>query len=106
MNRIDACFKRLREQQRKALVPYFTAGDHIRHHRADDARDGGGGCRHYRTGRAVFRSDGRRPVIQRASERALLHHVSLKRVFEFVRAFRATNSTTPVILMGYLNRWK
>ena len=104
MNRIDACFKHLREQKRKALVPYFTAGDphpdttvpmmHAMVAAGADMIELG----------VPFSdpmADG--PVIQRASERALLHHVNLKRVFEFVRAFRATNATTPVILMGYLN---
>jgi len=43
------------------------------------------------------------PVIQRASERALVHHTSLRDVMEMVRAFRIDDQETPVILMGYLN---
>jgi tryptophan synthase alpha chain len=43
------------------------------------------------------------PVIQRASERALAHHVSLHGVFDMVREFRRRDSATPVVLMGYLN---
>jgi tryptophan synthase alpha chain len=43
------------------------------------------------------------PVIQRSSERALKHHVSLKDVLAMVREFRRTNDTTPVVLMGYAN---
>jgi tryptophan synthase alpha chain len=43
------------------------------------------------------------PVIQRAMERALLHHVSLKDVMAMVADFRQTDSHTPVLLMGYLN---
>jgi len=43
------------------------------------------------------------PVIQRASDRALRHGVSLDRVLAFVREFRTTNQTTPVVLMGYAN---
>ena len=43
------------------------------------------------------------PVIQRASERALKHHVSLQDVIDMVRDFRRTNAHTPVVLMGYLN---
>lgn len=27
VSRLDACFQRLREQQRKALIPFITAGD-------------------------------------------------------------------------------
>ena len=43
------------------------------------------------------------PTIQRASERALNAHMSLRGVFEIVRQFRTQNTTTPVVLMGYLN---
>lgn len=43
------------------------------------------------------------PVIQRASERALAHGVSLRQVLELVALFRQQDSETPVILMGYLN---
>jgi tryptophan synthase alpha chain len=43
------------------------------------------------------------PVIQRSSERALKHHVSLRDVLAMVREFRKSNDATPVVLMGYAN---
>lgn len=43
------------------------------------------------------------PTIQRASERALAGGMSLAGVLELVRAFRAEDPHTPVVLMGYLN---
>jgi tryptophan synthase alpha chain len=43
------------------------------------------------------------PVIQQAAERALKHHVSLRQVLDIVREFRLADSSTPVVLMGYLN---
>jgi len=43
------------------------------------------------------------PVIQKASERALAHHVSVGDVLALVRQFRQQDSDTPVVLMGYLN---
>jgi tryptophan synthase alpha chain len=43
------------------------------------------------------------PVIQRSSERALKHGVSLKDVIAYVAEFRKTNADTPVVLMGYAN---
>jgi tryptophan synthase alpha chain len=43
------------------------------------------------------------PVIQRAAERALKHDISLAQVLVMVREFRAKDSDTPVVLMGYLN---
>ena len=43
------------------------------------------------------------PPIQRAALRALAAGMSLESVFDLVRRFRATDTTTPIILMGYLN---
>ncbi len=43
------------------------------------------------------------PVIQRAAERALAHHVSLGDVLDMVREFRRTDDKTPIIFMGYAN---
>jgi tryptophan synthase alpha chain len=43
------------------------------------------------------------PVIQRASERALSHGMSLKHVIEIVKEFRQSNDHTPIVLMGYAN---
>ena len=42
-------------------------------------------------------------VIQRAVERALANHISLRDVLAVVHAFRQSNQKTPVVLMGYLN---
>jgi tryptophan synthase alpha chain len=43
------------------------------------------------------------PTIQRASERALAHHVGLSHVFNMVKTFREKDTQTPIILMGYAN---
>ena len=43
------------------------------------------------------------PVIQRASERALAHHVGLGNVLDMVSEFRRQDEKTPVVLMGYAN---
>lgn len=43
------------------------------------------------------------PVIQKGHERALVHNISLKGTLEIVKEFRATNATTPIVLMGYAN---
>jgi len=43
------------------------------------------------------------PTIQRASERALRHHVGLHHVLDMVAKFRHSNSGTPIVLMGYGN---
>ena len=43
------------------------------------------------------------PVIQKGHERALEHGTSLKDTLALVKQFRASNNTTPVVLMGYAN---
>jgi tryptophan synthase alpha chain len=43
------------------------------------------------------------PVIQRSSERALRHGVSLRDVLGFVAEFRKSDRRTPVVLFGYAN---
>jgi len=104
MSRIAACFTALRESKRTALVPFITAGDphpdvtlplmHTLVEKGADIIELG----------VPFSdpmADG--PVIQRASERALEHNTSLHDVLAMVKAFRETNTVTPVILMGYLN---
>jgi tryptophan synthase alpha chain len=104
MSRIQSVFTALKQQGKTALIPYITAGDpHPKHtvnlmhtlvkHGADMIELG-----------VPFSdpmADG--PVIQRASERALLHKVGLTAVLDMVKTFRETNQTTPIILMGYAN---
>lgn len=43
------------------------------------------------------------PIIQRSSDVALGHGVSLRSVIQMVADFRLQNQITPVVLMGYLN---
>jgi tryptophan synthase alpha chain len=104
MSRIESTFKALRSQGRKALIPFITAGDPhpndcvaLMHALATNGAD----VIELGVPFSDPMADG--PVIQRASERALKHGVSLKQVMTFVAEFRKTNSTTPVVLMGYAN---
>lgn len=104
MNRLDAGFARLRETRRKALVPYVMAGDPnpdvtvpLMHAMVEAGAD----IIELGVPFSDPMADG--PVIQRASERALKHHMNLRRVFDMVREFRQRDTQTPVILMGYLN---
>ena len=104
MSRIEQCFAALRAEGRKALIPYVTAGDPspemmlpLMHELVEAGVD----VIELGVPFSDPMADG--PVIQLAMERALAHHVSLRDVLDMVRAFRATNQTTPVVLMGYLN---
>jgi tryptophan synthase alpha chain len=104
VSRISERFRSLKEQGRVALVPFVTAGDphpsvtvplmHAMVAAGADMIELG----------VPFSdpmADG--PVIQRASERALEHHVSLRSVLDMVGRFREDDGKTPVVLMGYLN---
>ena len=104
MSRIPATFAALRASQRKALIPFITAGDpsaeftvplmHALVQAGVDVIELG----------VPFSdpmADG--PTIQRSSERALKHGIGLRHVIEMVADFRKTNDTTPVVLFGYAN---
>jgi len=104
MSRIQSKFELLKKHGRKALIPFFTAGDphpkmtvplmHALVVAGADVIELG----------VPFSdpmADG--PVIQRASERALKHHVGLRDVLQMVAEFRSKDTATPVVLMGYGN---
>ena len=104
MSRIAALFARQREQGRKTLIPYITAGDprpdatvEMMHTLVDAGAD----MLELGVPFSDPMADG--PVIQAAFERALEHHVSLHDVLDMVADFRQQDHKTPVILMGYLN---
>jgi tryptophan synthase alpha chain len=94
----------LKQQSRTALIPFITAGDPrpeatvaLMHTLVDAGADV------IELGIPFSDPMAEGPVIQRASERALRHNVSLNDVLAMVRAFRQSDSETPVVLMGYLN---
>lgn len=104
MSRIAATFERLTRDGRKALIPFFTAGDPdlasvvpIMHALVE----GGADVIELGVPFSDPMADG--PVIQKSSERALRNSVSLKDVIACVAEFRKTNSNTPAVLMGYAN---
>ena len=104
MSRIAERFAQLRRDGRKGLIPYICAGDPsveltvpLLHALA-------------RAGADVIElgvpfsdpmADG--PVIQRAAERAIRNGVGLKKTLDLVTQFRASDATTPIVLMGYAN---
>ncbi|MDD4963954.1 MAG: tryptophan synthase subunit alpha [Gallionella sp.] len=102
MSRIDQTFAAL--GQRKALIPFITAGDPspemtvpLMHALVASGAD----ILELGVPFSDPMADG--PTIQRASERALIKGVSLRSVLNMVAEFRQQNTTTPVVLMGYGN---
>ena len=104
MNRIAKTLATLKVQNRKALIPYVTAGFPF----ADITPDLMHGM--VAAGADVIElgvpfsdpsADGR--VIQKADDKALAFGIGLVHVLEMVRVFRKKDSSTPVVLMGYAN---
>lgn len=103
-NRIDACFERLAETGRTALVPFITAGDPEPGWTVDIMHAlVGAGADLLELGVPFSDPAADGPVIQLASERAIQKGVSLRGVLEMVGQFREIDPETPVVLMGYLN---
>ena len=104
LNRISMTFTALKNQNRKALIPFITAGDpkpaitvQLMHQLVQSGAD----IIELGVPFSDPMADG--PTIQRSSERALKHHVSLNNVLDMVAEFRKMNMDTPVVLMGYAN---
>ncbi len=104
MSRIQTVFANLKANNKKALIPYITAGDpHPKHTVSILHILVKGGADMIEVGIPFSDPMADGPVIQRASERALKHKVGLKHVLEMVAEFRQKDTTTPIILMGYAN---
>jgi tryptophan synthase alpha chain len=104
MSRIATTFAALKSQQRKALIPYVTAGFPY----ADITPSLMHGM--VAAGADVIElgvpfsdpmADG--PVIQKAGEKALAMGIGMTQVLAMVTQFRQDDNTTPVVLMGYAN---
>ena len=102
--RIDTTFARLKAENRPGLVTYFMGGDPD-----------------YATSLAIMKAlpkagadvielgmpfsdpmaDG--PAIQMAGMRALKNGQTLAKTLQLAREFRASDNTTPIVMMGYYN---
>lgn len=104
MSRLAQQFALLKKEHRVALVPYVMTGDPapwVTVPLLHALVKAGANVLELGVPFSDPMADG--PVIQRAALRALKQAVTLARVLELVREFRAKDATTPVVLMGYLN---
>ena len=104
MSRIEATLAALKGQGRKALIPYVMAGFPY----ADvtpDLMHGmvAAGADIIELGVPFSDPSADGPVIQKAGEKALALGIGTSQVLAMVKAFRATDMRTPVVLMGYAN---
>ena len=104
MSRIQTTFEKLKLHKRKALIPFITAGDpspQLTVPLLHALVEAGANVIELGVPFSDPMADG--PTIQRASERALKHKVSLRDVLGIVAEFRKKDSATPLVLMGYGN---
>jgi tryptophan synthase alpha chain len=104
MSRISACMAALKAQNRQALIPYVTAGFPYRDITPDLMHAMvGAGADIIELGVPFSDPSADGPVIQKAGDRALALGIGMTQVLEMVKAFRAKDANTPVVLMGYAN---
>ena len=104
MSRIQTAFEKLKLHKRKALIPFITAGDpnpQLTVPLLHALVEAGADVIELGVPFSDPMADG--PTIQRASERALKHKVSLRDVLGMAAEFRKKDSATPLVLMGYGN---
>jgi tryptophan synthase alpha chain len=104
MSRIDQALGTLKAQNRKALIPFVTAGFPFANITPDLMHgmvEAGADVIELGVPFSDPSADG--PVIQKAGDRALALGIGLVQVLAMVKTFRERNNTTPVVLMGYAN---
>lgn len=104
MSRISATFAQCKQDNKKALIPFITAGDPapeftlpLMHALVEAGAD----ILELGVPFSDPMADG--PTIQRSSERALAQGMGLRDVIAICAQFRTRNQHTPVVLMGYAN---
>ena len=103
MNRIKQCFKKLQNQNRKAFIPYITAGDptlDITEQIVYELEKAGVDVIEFGVPFSDPVGDG--VVNQEAAQRALLNNTSLHDVIGLVERLRK-NTAVPILLFTYFN---
>ena len=97
ISRIKACFDKLKENKRTALIPYVTAGfpfANITPELMHGMVDAGADVIELGVPFSDPSADG--PVIQKAGDKALAFGIGLTQVLAMVKTFRQTDQITPV----------
>ncbi|HWV14393.1 MAG TPA: tryptophan synthase subunit alpha [Cellvibrio sp.] len=104
MSRIAQCFTQAKASGKKLLVAYIVNGDPHPEATLPTLHEMvAKGVDIIELGIPFSDPMAEGPVIQKGHERALAHNTSLAGTLEVVKQFRATNTSTPIILMGYAN---
>ncbi len=103
MTRIEKTFQRLADENKKAFIAFLTAGDPDEKTSAALLTGLADHADLIELGMPFTDPMADGPAIQAASQRALQAGMTLKKTLGMVRGFRQTNTTTPIVLMGYYN---
>ena len=104
MSRIEARFNELKAQKRKAFVAYVMAGDPDFDSSLELVKGlPAAGVDVIELGLPFTDPMADGPTIQLAGQRALEAGMTLDKTLGLARAFRVTDQTTPIVLMGYYN---
>ena len=104
MSRLQSRFAELKQQNRAALVTFVTAGDPDYASSLEILKGlPAAGADVIELGMPFSDPMADGPAIQLANIRALAAKQNLPKTLQMVREFRATDSNTPLVLMGYYN---
>jgi len=103
-SRIANKFDLLEKEGRSGLVAFLTAGDPNFEISLQTLRElPASGADVIELGMPFSDPMADGPVIQASSQRALKAGINLKTIFSIVESFRAEDTETPIVLMGYYN---
>ncbi|NBX66446.1 MAG: tryptophan synthase subunit alpha [Proteobacteria bacterium] len=103
-NRIDTVFAALKKEGRAALVTFITAGDPNATKSLEVLKAlPAAGADIIELGMPFTDPMADGPTIQASALRALTGGADMHKTLQMVRDFRADNTTTPIVLMGYAN---
>ncbi len=104
MTRIDTTFAALKKADKKAFVAYVMAGDPDYDRSLDIVRGlPAAGVDIIELGLPFTDPMADGPTIQLAGQRALGAGMTLAKTLQLATEFRKTDTTTPIVLMGYYN---
>jgi tryptophan synthase alpha chain len=103
-SRIDRRFAALKKEGRAGLITFITAGDPD-YATSQEILSGlpGAGADLIELGMPFSDPMADGPAVQASSQRALKAGQTMKKTLALVRAFRARDADTPIVLMGYYN---
>ena len=104
MNRIDNCFKSLKEAGRTAFIPYVTASDPNPETSLSIMKTLiQSGADILEIGMPFSDPIAEGPIIQAAHQRAIQNGGTMNGTFDIIEQLRKSETETPIILMGYFN---